>query len=69
MRVTVRSNEVGVIMPLNLAQELYNLCCQIRKGKRLQVTDAIHAVAGEVMLAVLASEQILVLPKKENEDA
>lgn len=67
MRVTVPDNSVAVIMPVELAQELYSLCATIRKTKRLRIEPAIHGIAGEVMLQLLASEGILVLPRKEEQ--
>lgn len=70
MRITVPNDQVAVLMPIELAQELYHLCVTIRKAKRLKIDEPMHKVAGDVMLAVLASEEILVLPKgREGESA
>ena len=67
MRITIPAGSVGVTLPLDLAQDLYSLCNTIRKTKRLSVDEQIHHVAGDVMLQLLASEGILVLPRKDND--
>lgn len=68
MRITIPEDHVAVLLPTNLAQDLYSLCNLIRKTRRLKIEPPIHAVAGEVMLALLASEEIVVLPAKGTSD-
>lgn len=68
MRITIPEHSVGVVMPVELAQNLYSLCATIRKTKRLRVDPAIHMVAGDVILAVLASEAFLVLAREFNNE-
>lgn len=67
MRVSVPVGSLAVVLPLDLAQDLYSLCSSIRKTKRLQIDEPIYRVAGDVMLHLLASEGILVLPRKDND--
>ena len=68
MRISVPDHSIAVIMPIEKAQELYHLCVMIRKTKRLQVDKPIHDIAGELALAILASEEIMVLPKGREND-
>jgi hypothetical protein len=67
MRITIPEGQLAVLLPIELAEELYSICNTIRKTKRFRVDPAIHAIAGDVMLALLASEGITILAKRAND--
>jgi len=67
-RVTIPDGQLAVLLPIQLAEELYAICNLMRKGKRLEVTPAAFDVAGDIMLALLASEGITILPRRDNDN-
>jgi hypothetical protein len=68
MRITIPDGQLAILLPIQLAEELYSLCNLIRKSKRLHVEPAAHAIAGDVMLALLASEGITILSRRANDE-
>jgi hypothetical protein len=50
-RLTVPDEHIAIIMPQQLAEELFSLLAMIRRNRRLHVTPGIKGIAGDVILA------------------
>lgn len=58
-RITIPENHTALIVPIALVGDIKSLCLFIRRGKRFNPEDkfSMHAIAGELLLAIVDAEE------------
>lgn len=54
-RITVPEEHCAIVLPIQLYEELIALLGLIYRNKRLQITPGIRGIAGDVVLATIAT--------------
>ena len=58
-RITVSENNVALILPRKIADDVKAMCFLIRKGRKYSTQDknAMQEIAGDLLLAVIEAEE------------
>jgi hypothetical protein len=55
-RITIPEGHLALILPAGVVHDVKQLCLFIRRGGKRKDVDALHSIAGDLLLAVVEAE-------------